>query len=426
MSNPVSPSLTTPLPEAATVERWREDFPILHRRVYGKPLIYLDNAATAQKPRQVIEALTEFYENRNANVHRGAHALSTEATDCFETARTTVARWIHAASEKEVLWTRGTTEAINLVAQAWGNAFVKAGDLLVATQMEHHANLVPWQMLARRTGAELALVPVRDDGTLDRERYRQLLERRPRLVALAHVSNTLGTINPVAELIAEAKAVGATVLIDGAQAVGHFPVDVQALGCDFYAFSGHKMLGPTGIGVLWGRQEVLEAMPPWQGGGEMIAWVDEHGFEPNELPYKFEAGTPPIAEAIALGAAIDYLRQFDRAQLAAWEAHLYRRLRDGLVAIDGLRLLADLPPEEKAPIASFHVAGTHPADLGTLLDTQGIAVRVGHHCTMPLIARYGLPGTVRASIAFYNNEADIDQTLSALSRALERLGAPAP
>jgi len=359
-------------------------------------------------------------------VHRGAHALSTEATDCFETARTTVARWIHAASEKEVLWTRGTTEAINLVAQAWGNAFVKAGDLLVATQMEHHANLVPWQMLARRTGAELALVPVRDDGTLDRERYRQLLERRPRLVALAHVSNTLGTINPVAELIAEAKAVGATVLIDGAQAVGHFPVDVQALGCDFYAFSGHKMLGPTGIGVLWGRQEVLEAMPPWQGGGEMIAWVDEHGFEPNELPYKFEAGTPPIAEAIALGAAIDYLRQFDRAQLAAWEAHLYRRLRDGLVAIDGLRLLADLPPEEKAPIASFHVAGTHPADLGTLLDTQGIAVRVGHHCTMPLIARYGLPGTVRASIAFYNNEADIDQTLSALSRALERLGAPAP
>ena len=245
-------------------------------------------------------------------------------------------------------------------------------------------------------------------------------------MALAHVSNTLGTINPVAELIAEAKAVGATVLIDGAQAVGHFPVDVQALGCDFYAFSGHKMLGPTGIGVLWGRQEVLEAMPPWQGGGEMIAWVDEHGFEPNELPYKFEAGTPPIAEAIALGAAIDYLRQFDRAQLAAWETHLYRRLRDGLAAIDGLRLLADLPPEGKAPIASFHVAGIHPADLGTLLDTQGIAVRVGHHCTMPLIARYGLLGTVRASIAFYNNASDIDQTLSALSRALERLGAPAP
>ena len=419
MSNPVSPSLTTPLPEAATVERWREGFPILHRRVYGKPLIYLDNAATAQKPRQVIEALTEFYENRNANVHRGAHALSTEATDCFETARTTVARWIHAASEKEVLWTRGTTEAINLVAQAWGNAFVKAGDLLVATQMEHHANLVPWQMLARRTGAELALVPVRDDGTLDRERYRQLLERRPRLVALAHVSNTLGTINPVAELIAEAKAVGATVLIDGAQAVGHFPVDVQALGCDFYAFSGHKLYGPTGIGVLYGRAELLEQMPPWQTGGEMIQKVSFSGTRFNPPPFRFEAGTPPIAEAIGLAAALDFLA----ALPAGWRVHeaaLLQRLLDGLAQLPFIELVGT--PGQRVGVVSLRLGDIHPQDAGELLDQMGIAVRVGHHCAMPLMESLGLDGTLRISLALYNSEAEVDALLAALARLPEFFG----
>ncbi|WP_323923769.1 cysteine desulfurase [Aeromonas caviae] len=395
-------------------DRLRGQFPALAQEVNGHPLVYLDNAATTQKPQAVLDAINHYYRADNANVHRAAHALSGRATRAFEDARETVARFINAPRSHEVIWTRGTTEAINLVAQSWGMSELRAGDEIVLSTLEHHANIVPWQLIAQRTGAVIRVVPLDERGDLDMAAYHAMLGPRTRLVSVAHVSNALGTVNPVKEMVAAAKAVGALSLIDGAQAVAHLEVDVQAIGCDFYAFSGHKLYGPTGIGVLWGRTELLERMPPWQAGGEMIDRVSFAGTTFNTLPFKFEAGTPHIAGAIGLAAAIDFVMKQDRDSLASHEAALTDYLVAGLQQVPGLRLVGE--PGQRAGAVSFLLEDIHPQDAATLLDMQGIALRVGHHCAMPLMESLGIGGTMRVSLACYNNRDDADALLAALHK----------
>lgn len=395
-------------------DRLRGQFPALAQEVNGHPLVYLDNAATTQKPQAVLDAINHYYRADNANVHRAAHALSDRATRAFEDARETVARFINAPRSHEVIWTRGTTEAINLVAQSWGMSELRAGDEIVLSTLEHHANIVPWQLVAQRTGAVIRVIPLDERGDLDIAAYLALLGPRTRLVSVAHVSNALGTVNPVKEIVAAAKAVGALTLLDGAQAVAHLEVDVQAIGCDFYAFSGHKLYGPTGIGVLWGRIELLERMPPWQAGGEMIDRVSFSGTTFNTLPFKFEAGTPHIAGAIGLAAAIDFVMGQDRHWLASHEQALTDYLVAGLQQVPGLRLIGE--PDQRAGAVSFLLEDIHPQDAATLLDMQGIALRVGHHCAMPLMESLGIGGTMRASLGCYNNRDDVDALLAALHK----------
>jgi len=402
------------------VEAVRRDFPVLHQSVNGHPLAYLDNAASSQHPRQVIEAISRYYETSHANVHRGVHALSQRATDQFEGARETVRRFVNARSTREIVFVRGTTEAVNLVAQSHARPRLRPGDEILVSWLEHHANIVPWQMACAQTGAVLKVVPIDELGVVDFDAYRGLLSERTRIVALSHVSNALGTITPVADFVAEARARGIPVLLDGAQAVPHLPVDVQALDCDFYCFSGHKMCGPTGIGVLYGRDALLEAMPPWQGGGDMILTVSFSGSRWNALPFKFEAGTPHIAGAIGLAAAIDYLQGLGLERIAAAEHALLEYATLRLQEVPGLRLIGTAP--DKAAVASFVLAGIHPHDLGTILDSRGVAIRTGHHCAMPVMEFYGVPATARASFSFYNTREEIDRLVAALHHALEVLG----
>lgn len=396
------------------------DFPILARPVHKRRLAYLDNGATTQKPNAVIEAERRFYRESNANIHRGVHWLSQHATDLYEAARGTVKRFLNAPHADNIVFTRGTTEAINLVAQSWGRTQLRSGDEILITTMEHHSNIVPWQMLCEQTGAVLKVAPVTDAGELDCDAFEALLGDRTRLVAIAHVSNALGTVNPVEQLTRKAQAAGALVLIDGAQAVAHQKVDVQALGCDFYAFSGHKLYGPTGIGVLYGRGALLAAMPPWQGGGDMIRTVSFEGTTYAEAPQRFEAGTPNIAGSIALAAAIDYVTGVGIDRIAAHEHALLAHATAALGDIEGLRLIGTAA--HKAGIVSFIIDGIHPHDLGTILDTEGVAIRAGHHCAMPLMTRFGIPGTARASLAMYNDEADIAALVAAIHKAQDLFG----
>lgn len=395
------------------VSALRDAFPILHQEANGKPLVYLDNAATTQKPRVVIDAIRDYYQGTNSNVHRGAHYLSDRATADFEAARDTVAAFLNADRE-EIIWTKGTTEGINLVAQCIGRERLKAGDEVLITTLEHHANIVPWQQACLATGASLKVVPLREDGSVDSEAFHQLLNERTRIVALSHVSNSLGSVTPVAELIAAAKAAGAITLVDGAQAVSHFPVDVRALGCDFYAFSGHKVFGPTGIGALYGRRELLEAMPPYLTGGEMIEVVTFEKSTWNQLPYKFEPGTPNIAGVVGLGAAIRWLQGQDRDALARHERALLSAAHEQAEAFPGLKIIGNAAT--KASVLSFLLDGAHPADVGVLLDKQGVAVRTGHHCCMPLMDSLGIPGTVRASFSIYNTLDEVDVLFQALHK----------
>jgi cysteine desulfurase/selenocysteine lyase len=405
------------LRETLDVESLRKDFPTLRQEVHGKPLVYLDSAATSQKPRAVLEAVDRYYEQDNANVHRGVHLLSVRATEAYEAAREKVQRFVHAAHAHEIVFVRGTTEAINLVAQTFGRTRVRAGDEIVVTVMEHHSNIVPWQMLCEQQGAALRVVPMDDDGTLRIDELERLIGPRTRLVALGHVSNALGTIHPVRRIVELAHGKGVPVLLDGAQAVPHLAVDVQALGCDFYAFSGHKLFGPTGIGVLYGRSELLEQMPPWQGGGDMISSVSFEKTTYNKLPYKFEAGTPDIAGAIGLGAAIDYVNGVGLHAIAAYEHALLDYATDALKRVPGLRLIGTA--KEKASVLSFLLGDIHPHDIGTVLDREGIAIRTGHHCAQPLMRRLGVAATARASLAFYNRREDVDALVAGLHKVRE-------
>jgi cysteine desulfurase/selenocysteine lyase len=398
-------------------ERVRADFPLLAREVHGRPLVYLDSAASAQQPRAVLDAIQHYATHLHANVHRGVHALSQEATTAFEGARETVRRFINARSTREIIFTRGTTESINLVANSWGGGQLRAGDEVLITHLEHHANIVPWQMACAASGARLVAAPLTPSGELDRDGFSALLGPRTRLVAIAHVSNALGTVLPVAELIAQAHARGVPVLLDGAQAIPHQVVDVRELDCDFYAFSGHKVYGPTGIGVLYGRESLLAAMPPWQGGGDMILTVSIERSTYNELPYKFEAGTPNISGAIGLAAALDYLELLGRERVAAHEQRLLDEATRRLAEFPGLNLIGTAA--DKAAVISFTLAGIHPHDIGTILDREGIAIRTGHHCAMPVMTWYGLPATARASFGCYNTSADIDRLVAGLARVQE-------
>jgi cysteine desulfurase/selenocysteine lyase len=392
--------------KVALAAQVREDFPALSQTVYGKPLVYLDNAATTQKPRAVIEAMNRFYLTGCANIHRGVHLLSERATAAYEQARVTVQRFLNAAQAREIIFVRGATEAINLVAQTYGRVNVGRGDEVLITELEHHSNIVPWQMLCQENGALLRVAPIDDRGEVRLEEFEKLLGPRTRLVSVAHVSNALGTVNPVRRIVETAHRWNVPVMLDGAQAAPHLKVDVQALGCDFYAFSGHKLYGPTGIGVLYGRAALLEAMPPYQGGGDMISSVTFEHTTYNELPYKFEAGTPHIAGAIGLAAAIDYLNQLGLDEIAAYEHELLAYATAALTRIPGLRLIGTA--REKAAVLSFVIDGVHPHDVGTILDREGIAVRAGHHCAQPVMERFGVPATTRASLAFYNTMEEID------------------
>ncbi|HUF34715.1 MAG TPA: cysteine desulfurase [Gemmatimonadales bacterium] len=397
--------------------RWRSDFPIFSTTVRGKPLVYLDSAATSQKPRRVIEAVSDFYATGNANIHRGVYHLSERATAAFEDARGRVARFLGASSPGEIVFTSGTTGAINLVAQSWGRSTLRPGDEVLVTGMEHHSNLVPWQLLCEQTGAVLRAVPITEAGELDLEAFDRLLGPRTRIFAVTHVSNVLGTINPIRELAARARSAGAVTVVDGAQSVPHLPVDVQALGCDFFACSSHKLFGPTGVGVLYGRAALLERMPPWQGGGSMIATVGLERSTYAPPPARFEAGTPPIAEVIGLGAAIDYMEEIGLAAIGRWEGELLGRAREALGDLPGIRLIGS--PARQASVVSFVVEGVHPHDVSAVLDHEGIAVRAGHHCAQPLMERLGLPATVRASFAFYNVMEDVDALARGLGRVRE-------
>lgn len=399
------------------VEGIRADFPLLHQYVHGKPLAYLDNAATTQKPRQVLEAIDRYYREYNANVHRGVHTLSVQATEAFEQTRDKARKYINAASRHEIVFTRGTTEAINLVAQAYGRALLGAGDEIIITEMEHHSNIVPWQMLCEQIGAVLKFIPINAGGELCLDEYEKLLGPKTRLVAVTHISNALGTINPVKQIIAMAHAHGAVILIDGAQAIAHTPVDVQALDCDFYAFSGHKLFGPTGTGVLYGKEALLERMPPWQGGGDMIKSVTMHQTVFNDLPYKFEAGTPHIAGVIGLGTALDYVTAIGLDNIAAHEAELINYAGAAAAGIQGLRIIGT--SSRKSGILSFTLDKIHPHDIGTILDHEGIAVRTGHHCAMPVMEHFGIPATTRASFAFYNTCGEIDRLFQGIERVRE-------
>lgn len=400
------------------IESIRRQFPALHREVYGKPLIYFDNGATSQKPQVVIDAITDYYTSENANIHRGVHFLSQKATDAYEEARRIVQQFIHAKHDHEIIFTKGTTDGINLVATCFGE-LLKRGDEIIISGMEHHSNIVPWQMLCERKGLKLNVIPVLDNGELDLDVFEQLLSDRTKLVAVTHVSNTLGTINPVKMMISKAHAAGAKVLIDGAQSIQHLPINVQELDCDFYVFSSHKAFGPTGAGVLYGKEEILNEIPPYQGGGDMIAKVTFEKTTYNELPFKFEAGTPHIIGGIATGTALQYLSGLDAEALHQHETGLLDFAQEELLKIEGLRIIGTA--KEKASVVSFFVDGVHPFDIGTLLDKQGIAVRTGHHCTQPLMDRFGIPGTVRASFAFYNTREEIEVFLNALNRSVGML-----
>jgi cysteine desulfurase/selenocysteine lyase len=410
----VATNTTSP---AFDVESIRRDFPILAQEINGKPLVYLDNGASAQKPVAVLDAMDRYYREMHSNVHRGAHTLGDRATAAFEGAREVVRHFLNAPGTNEIIWTRGTTEAINLVANGLAPR-LKAGDEILVSHMEHHANIVPWQMVAERTGARVIPVQVTPEGELDLESFNSLLNERTRVLALTHVSNVLGTVNPIAPLIEQAKKQGVITLIDGAQAVPHFKPDVQALGCDFYVFSSHKLFGPTGIGVLYGRAELLEEMPPYQGGGEMIERVSFERTTWNVLPYKFEAGTPAIAEAVGLAAAINYLDSLDRKAMEAAENALLARANALVETVPGMEIIGTA--KQKVPVMSFKIAGLHPSDIGTLLDQQGIAIRTGHHCAMPLMDFYGVPGTARASFAFYNTLEEVEKLFTGLQK-IQRL-----
>jgi cysteine desulfurase / selenocysteine lyase len=399
------------------VEKIRRDFPILARDVRGKKLVYLDNAATSQKPRVVIDALSRYYEQENANIHRGVHFLSELATAEHERARHTVQRFINAADAKEIVFVRGTTEAINLVAQTYGRVHVGAGDEVLITAMEHHSNIVPWQLLCEEKGAKLRVAPINDDGELLLEEFAKLLTPHTKIVAVAHVSNALGTVNPLRQIIQLAHQKNITVLVDGAQAVPHMKVDVQALDCDFYAFSSHKMFGPTGMGALYGKASLLDVMPPYQGGGEMISSVTFEKTTYNKLPFKFEAGTPNIAGAIALGVAIEYLNEIGMNKITAYEHELLEYATRKVSAIPGVRLIGTA--KEKAGVLSFVIEGIHPHDVGTILDQEGIAVRTGHHCAQPIMDRFGIPATARASFAFYNTKEEVDALANGILKVQE-------
>ena len=403
-----------PAGAAFDVARWRADFPILRERVHGHPLVYLDNAATTQKPQSVIDALADYYARDNANVHRGVHTLSQQATDAYEAARGKVQRFVNAAAPEEIVFTAGTTGAINLVAQSFARPILEAGDEILISAMEHHSNIVPWQLVCQQTGARLKVAPVNDAGELELDAYERLLGPRTRLVAITHVSNALGSIVPIERVIALAHARNVPVLVDGAQAISHVGVDVRALDCDFYAFSGHKIFGPTGIGALYGKAALLDAMPPYQGGGDMIRSVTFEKTEYNDLPYKFEAGTPNIAGAIGMGTALDYVSAIGIGAIAEHERDLLTYATEGVSAIPGLRIIGTA--KEKAAIVSFILDGVHAHDVGTILDHEGVAIRAGHHCAMPVMERFGVTGTARASFALYNTREDVDALVAGIHR----------
>ena len=415
---PPEPVARTPMP--FDVRRIRADFPILGERVQGRPLVYLDNGATAQKPRAVIDALSQYYATQNANVHRGVHHLSQVATDAYEAARRKVATFINAASDREIVFVRGTTEGINLIAQTFGRVQIGAGDEIIVSEMEHHSNIVPWWMLCREKGATLRVIPMNDQGELRLDAYQTLFSPRTKLVSFVHISNVLGTVNPATEIARIAHERGVPVHIDGAQAVPHQRVDVQAIGCDFYTFSGHKMFAPTGIGVLYGREPLLDAMPPYHGGGSMIQQVDFDEITYADLPNKFEAGTPNIAGSIGLGAAIDYLNSIDFDGAARYEAHLLEYAHAALREVPGLKLIG--AAEHKVGVLSFVLSDIHPHDVGTILDLAGVAVRAGHHCAQPIMKHYDIPATTRASLAFYNTREDIDALVAGLYKVREVFG----
>ncbi|MBX2989718.1 MAG: cysteine desulfurase [Bacteroidetes bacterium] len=412
----IEEKLKAPVP----VESCRFHFPLLRRQVNGKPLVYFDNAATSQKPQVVIDAIMRYYHEENSNIHRGVHYLSTKATEAYEEARLKVQRFINARSIEEVIYVRGTTEAINLVATTYGRKNVSEGDEVLISAMEHHSNIVPWQMLCEERKATMHIIPMNDAGELLLDEYEQLLGERTKIVCLAHISNALGTINPIKRMIAAAHAKGIPVLIDGAQAMPHMRVDMQDLDCDFYAFSSHKMFGPTGVGVLYGKKELLNAMPPYQGGGDMIKSVTFEKTTYNDLPYKFEAGTPNIEGAIGLGAAIDYMKGMDLTAVAAYEHELLTYAAAKLLEIPGLRIIGTA--KEKASVISFVLEGIHPHDIGTILDYEGIAIRTGHHCAQPVMQRFGVPATARASFAFYNTKEEVDVLVKAIYKVKEVLG----
>lgn len=405
---------------ALDVERIRDDFPVLHQRVRGKPLVYLDNAATSQKPRQVIEAVATYYREYNANVHRAIHALGERATEAYEAARAKAASFINAAETRSIVFTRGTTEAINLVAYAWGRHNLGPGDEILITEMEHHSNIIPWQLAARDTGATLRYIPIRRDGTLDLGDPLRYITPRTRLVAVVHQSNVFGTVNPVEEIVGYAREVGALVLVDGAQSVPHFRVDVQQLGCDFFAFSGHKMLGPTGVGVLYGKPEILESMEPFLGGGEMISKVTMESATWNTIPWKFEAGTPNIAQAIGLGAAIDYIDSLGIDAIHEYERELTAYALQALKSIPGVTIYGNCPT--RGAVIAFNVDGIHPHDLAQILDQDGIAIRAGHHCTQPIMRKLGVSATARASFYFYNTTDEVDRLCRSIEKAKEFFG----
>lgn len=400
------------------VQRIRKDFPILNRKVYGKDLIYFDNGATSQKPQLVIDAIQKYYTTDNSNIHRGVHFLSQEATSQYEQARKTIQKYINAAHSGEVLFTKGTTDSINLIAFSLGET-LKKGDEIVISAMEHHSNIVPWQMLCDRKECVLRVIPINADGELMMDEFHSLLNEKTKLVSITHISNTLGTINPVEEITKAAHAIGALVFLDGAQSIQHMKVDMQALDCDFYAFSGHKVFGPTGVGILYGKRNILNALPPYQGGGDMIAKVSFEKTTYNELPHKFEAGTPDIAGGICLGKAIEYLSSLDIRQLQQHEQDLGKYAENELKSMKGVRIIGTA--KNKISVISFIVEGAHPFDVGTLLDKQGIAIRTGHHCTQPLMDIFKIPGTIRASFAFYNSKEEVDIFITALKRSVAML-----
>jgi len=399
------------------VESVRAQFPALQQEVNGRPLIYLDSAATTQKPKAVIDAITHYYQCDNANVHRAAHALSSRSTSAFEASRQLVADFLGSPDPAQVIWVRGVTEAVNLVAYSWGRSNLNAGDRILVSTLEHHSDIVPWQLVCAERGAEVVAIPVSDEGVIDQAAYDELLDERVKMVAVNHVSNALGTVNPVKKMVTKAKAAGALCMVDGAQAVAHWPLDVIDLGCDFYAFSGHKLFGPTGIGALWGRRKLLEAMPPFFGGGEMIDRVSFDGTTFNTIPFKFEAGTPHIAGVIGLGAAVKWVQSLDRDAAAAHEAQLLAHCDELAQEIPGLRRLG--PDTNRIGVFSFLLEGTHPEDLGTLLDQQGIAIRTGHHCAQPLMSRFDIPGSARASFSLYNTMADVEALFTGLRKVQE-------
>ncbi|WP_341901978.1 cysteine desulfurase [Fluviicola taffensis] len=402
-----------------SVREIRQDFPALRQQVYGKNLIYFDNGATSQKPQMVLDAINQYYSMDNANIHRGVHHLSQKATSEYEDARETIRRFINAEKKEEIIFTKGTTDGINLVASSFGE-LLSAGDEIIISSMEHHSNIVPWQMLAERKKLVLKVIPINKRGELLLEDYQNLLSSKTKLVAITHISNSLGTINPVEKIIELAHAVGAKVLIDGAQSIQHTKVDMRAMNCDFFVFSGHKVFGPTGIGVLYGKEALLDEMPPYQGGGDMISKVTFERTTYNELPFKFEAGTPHIAGGICLGTALNYLNQFNSKELEEYERDLTEYAQEMLETFENLTLIGTA--KNKTSVVSFHVQGIHPFDIGTLLDKQGIAVRTGHHCTQPLMDFYQIPGTVRASFAFYNTREEIDQFIAAVEKSISMLG----